>query len=326
MMNSKIEYDQSKNTEVKYKFDYLKYFPTEMRRKIEEHIFNLKNLEEIRIRVNKPIVLNFGGKEEILEYITTKNEINAILEKICSNSIYSFQDEICEGYITIPGGHRVGLVGTCIFENEKVKNIKEISSLNFRIAKQIKGVAINALKYIVNLNNNSIYNTVIVSPPGAGKTTLIKDIVRQISNGIESVGFKGLTVGVIDERGEISATYRGENQNNIGMRTDVLVNIPKSIGMRIMIRTMSPKVIVADEIGKKEDYEAIEYMVKSGVKGIFSMHGNNIKDIKNNENIRILLDRKYIERIIFLDEREKGKIKEIYFINDETVEHVTEFE
>lgn len=324
MISTEIGYEQSRKLETKYQFDYLKYLPIEMRRKIEDYIFNLKNLEEIRIRANKPLILNFGTKEEILDYITYKNEINNILEKICSNSIYSFQDEICEGYITIPGGHRIGLVGTCIYENGRIKNIKDISSLNFRIAKQIKGAGSNALKYILDLNNNSIHNTMVVSPPGAGKTTLIRDMIRQISNGIESVGFKGLTIGLIDERGEISATYKGENQNDIGVRTDVLVNVPKDIGMRIMIRTMAPKIVVADEIGKQEDFDAIEYMIKSGVKGIFSMHGNTIKDIENNENVKKLIERRYIERIIFLDEKEKGKIKEIYFNNDEKLEHILE--
>ena len=134
----------------------------------------------------------------------------------------------------------------------------------------------------------------------------------------------GLTIGLVDERGEISATYKGETQNDIGLRTDVLVNVPKDIGMRIMIRTMAPKIIVADEIGKKEDIEAIEYMIKSGVKGIFSMHGNSMKDIDNNENIRKLVERRYIERIIFLDEHEKGKIKDIYFISNEKIEHIRE--
>jgi len=134
----------------------------------------------------------------------------------------------------------------------------------------------------------------------------------------------GLTIGLVDERGEISATYKGETQNDIGLRTDVLVNVPKDIGMRIMIRTMAPKIVVADEIGKKEDIEAIEYMIKSGVKGIFSMHGNSMKDIDNNENIRKLVERRYIERIIFLDEHEKGKIKDIYFISNEKIEHIRE--
>lgn len=134
----------------------------------------------------------------------------------------------------------------------------------------------------------------------------------------------GLTIGLVDERGEISATYKGETQNDIGLRTDVLVNVPKDIGMRIMIRTMAPKIIVADEIGKKEDIEAIEYMIKSGVKGIFSMHGNSMKDVENNENIKKLVEKRYIERIIFLDEHEKGKIKDIYFISNEKIEHIRE--
>ncbi len=129
---------------------------------------NFQLLEEIRVRVNKSLILDFGENEEVLDYLPTKDDVLYIIEKSCNNSIYSFQNEICEGYLTIPGGHRIGLVGKCIIENGVVKNITDISSINFRIAKQIKGVASNYLKYILNLNNNSIYNTIIVSPPGAG--------------------------------------------------------------------------------------------------------------------------------------------------------------
>ncbi len=131
-----------------------------------------------------------------------------------------------------------------------------------------------------------------------------------------------MTVGVVDERGEISAEYKGQVLNDLGVRTDVMVNIPKAIGMQYLIRSMGPQVIVADEIGKKEDYDAIEYMVRSGVNGIFSMHGNILKDIENNSYINELIAKKYIRRIIFLDKMNKGHFKDIYFITDDKIEHL----
>lgn len=279
--------------------DILKYFPVELKEKVI--IYPLNKLEEIRIRLNKPVALKIGQDEKILNYIIDSKDIIQILQHICDNSIYSYQNQICEGFITIAGGHRVGITGNVVIKDGKVTNISYISSLNFRIAKQILGCSTNALQYILDIGNNTIYNTLIVSPPGRGKTTLLRDIVKNISDGIPEIGFKGLNIGVVDERGEIAAMHKGVEQNELGIRTDVLDNVPKSIGLKMLIRSMNPKVIVADEIGKKEDIEAIEYGVCSGVKGIFTAHGENIEDIIANPILNRLYNDKIIERILFLD-------------------------
>ena len=188
--------------------------------------FSEENIEEIRFRIGQPIILKLSNTDIILDYKITSNDLLTILEKFCENSIYSYQNQICNGYITIIGGHRVGLTGSVVMQDNKIININYISSLNFRIAKQVIGCSNEILKYIINFNDNSIYNSLIVSPPGAGKTTILRDTIRQLSNGIGN--FTGKTIGVVDERSEISAMYKGSPQNDIGIRTDVLENIPKS--------------------------------------------------------------------------------------------------
>ena len=124
-----------------------------------------------------------------------------------------------------------------------------------------------------------------------------------------------INVGIVDERGEIAAMYKGIPQNDIGIKTDIVENVSKNIGIRMLIRSMAPKVIVADEIGKKEDIEAIHYAVCSGCRGIFTAHGSNFEDISLNPVIHNLIETHTIERLIFLDEKEKGKVRELYALN-----------
>lgn len=290
------------------------FFPNHIVNLIKEYTQILdNNLEEIRFRIGQPIILKYSNKDIVLEYKTTSNDLLEILEKICENSIYSYQNQICNGYITIIGGHRVGIVGSVVMQDGKIVNINNISSLNFRIARQVLNCSNELLKYIINFSDNSIYNTLIVSPPGVGKTTILRDAIRQLSNGIGN--FKGKTIGLVDERNEISAVYKGSPQNDIGIRTDVLENIPKSIGMKMLIRSMAPQIICADEIGSLEDVEAINYIVCSGVKGIFTAHGSSLKELELNPALKQLLDLFMFERIIFLNENSRGKIKEIYELN-----------
>lgn len=290
---------------------FFNFFPNHIVNIIREYSLNL---EEIRIRIGLPIILKYSNKDIILNYKTTQKDLLDILEKICENSIYSYQNQICSGYITIVGGHRVGITGSVVMQNGKIVNINNISSLNFRIARQVLGCSNELLKYIIDYKNNTIYNTLIVSSPGAGKTTILRDAIRQISNGIGD--FEGKTIGIVDERNEISAMYKGISQNDIGIRTDVLENIPKSIGMKMLLRSMSPQIICADEIGSLEDVEAIKYIVCSGVKGIFTAHGDSIEELELNPALKQLLVLFMFERIIFLDNNTRGKIKGIYNLND----------
>lgn len=279
----------------------LEYFPN----KIVQAILNsinekeIETLEEIRIRVSKPIILKVANKEIIVEYIVTTQDILEIVEKITENSMYSYQQQICSGYITLKGGHRVGISGNVVMEENKVINVNYIYSLNFRIARQIIGVAEKVVNEV--MKNDEISNTLIISKPGAGKTTILRDLIRIIS--------KTKTVGVVDERGEIAAMYKNEPQNDLGIKVDILSNISKSLGIKMLVRSMSPDVIVADEIGTKEDIEAIKYAVTSGVKGIFTAHANNIEDIKKSPILKELLNLNLIEKIIILDKNNRENIE-----------------
>ena len=258
------------------------------------------NLEEIRIRINRPIILKLRNMDICINYTVSERDIMQTLEKLCENSLYAYKKQIAEGYITVKGGHRVGITGTGVVEEEKIINLKYISSLNFRIAREVKGCSKNILKEIINQKDNTIYNTIIVAPPGKGKTTILRDIVRNISNGIQELSFTGKNCGLIDERGEIAACYRGIPQKDVGIRTDIIENVSKEKGIMMLIRSMAPEVIACDEIGSSQDVQAIEKAVISGVKGIFTMHGKSIDDMRNNREISKLLEKNILEKIIFI--------------------------
>ena len=284
--------------------EILRYFPNKIYQifsnLLQENPQIANELQEIRIRVDKPIILKLREKDIILQYNILQTEIFQIVERLCENSIYAYKNQICEGFITIKGGHRVGLTGSCVIENGKITNIKYISSLNIRIAREVKNCSTRILREIIDIENKTIYNSIIVAPPGRGKTTILRDIIRRLSDGIEEINFRGKTCGVVDERGEIAAMYKGTPQNDVGIRTDIIENVSKNKGIHMLIRTMTPEIIACDEIGSKEDVEAIHYALYSGVKGIFTMHGKNVEDIKNNKQIYELIENREIQKIIFL--------------------------
>lgn len=290
--------------------DILDILPQNMRNTIEK-VDNLQELQEIRIKVNKPIILNSGSKEKILKFIPTRDDIKAILQRISRFSIYAYEEEIKQGYITINGGHRIGICGVCVIEENKVKIIKDIVSLNIRICKEIIGCSDSIMDFL--LDKGTITSTIIISPPQCGKTTLIRDIARNLSNGYPAKGIRGYKVCIVDERSEICACFNGLPQMDVGIRTDVLDNCPKSEGIMMAIRSMSPEVIICDEIGTYKDMESILMAMNAGVSIISTIHGYGVEDLFKRAVFKQIVENNVFRRGIVLSQnRGAGTIESIY--------------
>lgn len=256
---------------------FLQYLPDEAVEIIQQDGKEFVNkITEIRLRIGKPIIVYVRGREKILAHKASASLVKKTIELISGYSMYAWEDELRNGFITLPGGCRVGLCGKAVVEDEKIKTLSNISGINMRIRHEIKGCANPILSAI-----KEIGHTMIISPPGCGKTTLLRDLARQISDG-------GKTVGIVDERSEIAGCYMGIPVNDVGIRTDILDRCPKSAGMVMLLRSMSPDVIIADEIGGERDMHAIEQIVNAGVKIICTAHGNGIKDISESKRLKNL--------------------------------------
>ena len=293
--------------------EILKVLPSYISLEIQK-INNNQTLNEIRLRARQKVILKCVNQEIVLESIVTTKTILEILLNVSKNSIYAIQSDINNGFVIIRGGHRVGICGEVVYVDGKIKNIKNISSLNIRVARQVYGCADSVLPEIIK--NGKLLNTLIISPPGCGKTTLIRDIIRQISDGVEVLNLKGQNVSLIDERGEIASVYEGVPCLDVGCRTDVMSNVNKALGMKMTIRSMAPDIIATDEIGKKEDIVAIKEAVLSGVNVLFTMHGDSIKNILKNPSVKELLDLDIFSKIIVLSSGKfPGIVEKIYDTN-----------
>ena len=292
-------------------------FASNVRQLLVDADLDYDKLYEIRLRVGRPLFLTYDGGECFLRqkdtepYLVTREDLKETLEYVSGYSLYAYEDEIRQGFLSVQGGHRVGVTGKVILDGNRIRGMKYISCINVRLAHEVVGCADQVMPYI--RKKDWVAHTLIVSPPRGGKTTLLRDIIRQLSNGEEKKKMPGVTVGVVDERSELAGSYQGVPQNDLGMRTDVLDGCPKAEGMEMLIRSMSPAVVAVDELGRKEDFKAVESVIHSGCKVIATAHGNSIEDVIHQPYFERLVRRRVFERYIFLDKGEHaGTILGIY--------------
>ena len=262
------------------------------------------DIDEIRLRNKRYLTAVVKGNEY---YITpsgsfsvdsdnavqiAQEEIDYTYKTALRNSIYSFEREISLGYIITEGGNRVGFCGTAVLnDREKNDTLKNISSISIRIAREIFGLADELIDKL-GLHNTGIKNVLILGPPSSGKTTLLRDLCRQIG--------RSKRISLIDEKNEISASFKGSPQNNVGNFTDVFDSYTKYYGILSAVKIMSPQLIICDEIGTKEDLRSLDYAINSGVNIIATMHSNSIDDAFRKPYMKELFKRNAFEYIVLL--------------------------
>ena len=293
--------------------ELIRIFSKDIRTILKRTCVDFENVQEIRLRIQGPLLMIQNNRECYITpegklskspgdaFLVSRRDLKETLEYISSYSLYAFEEEIKQGFITIQGGHRIGLAGKTVSDNQGIRSMKFISFVNVRLSHEVKGCANQVMPYLYE--KGEFLHTLILSPPRSGKTTLLRDMIRQISDG---TGFNGgLTVGVVDERSEIGACYQGEPQNELGIRTDILDCCPKALGMMMMIRTMSPQVIAVDEIGSREDLAAMEYVMNCGCKLIATVHGSSMEDIRQKPVLGKLLQEQWFERYVVLEGKKR---------------------
>lgn len=272
----------------------------------------LGQLEEIRLRQERPLALGLVQGDAFLSpagclvgdpeqaYRVTAPDMERTIQLVTGSSLYALEEELRNGFITLPGGHRVGLAGRAVIEGGKVRTLKYIGSLNIRISREVPGLATPLLPYLVDRLQRTVYHTLIFSPPRCGKTTLLRDLIRQISNGVPELDLPGQRVAIVDERSEIAGCFRGIPQLDVGVRTDVLDGCPKAEGMVMLLRSMAPQVMATDEIGRAEDVAALEEVFHAGVRVLVTVHGSSLRELAGRPALRHLFSLKVIQRFVLL--------------------------
>lgn len=276
----------------------------------------IQNWEEIRVREQRTLELVYKGgygfvtvhgeltTKKNLAYRPTREDCLQLLDLISNHSLYTMEEELRRGFITVRGGHRIGISGKAVLQGGRVKHIGDITGFNIRLAREIKGAGKQVLPQLLDPLSHTVSDTLIISPPGRGKTTLIRDLARLISEGdwpSARSNWSALKVGIVDERSELAASHRGVPSFDVGPRTDVLDGCPKAEGMMMMIRSMSPDVIIVDEIGTIEDAQAIQEAVHAGIRVLATAHGTSLDDVSNRPALQQLLRAGIFARFVVLD-------------------------
>ena len=268
----------------------LRYFSPRIRT-VLSGISDIKKYNEIRLRTDAPVILRGVFRDELItSCLCSQDDIEYSFRAVCDDSVHSYARELREGFITIPGGHRVGLCGTAVNNQRGIKTIKNISGMNFRIARQVTGCSDDIYKQLCSDGPRSI---LVSGAPLSGKTTILRDLCRNLAHDYR--------VSVIDERSEIAAVYNGEPQNDVGAKSDIFDGYCKRSGIETAIRVMSPEVIVCDEIGSYDDVKALSASMNSGVKIVASVHAGSPQELLTRKRIMKLVKSGIFEYIVFLE-------------------------
>ncbi len=272
---------------------------------VERLIMSGSQVEEIRLRTGRPAQLIASSGEFMQDApVFTREEAAELLDKLCRHSVYAREDELKMGFITLDGGARVGVCGRPVVENGRIKRMTDITSFNFRLTREAVGCAESVMDYL--LENGRPVSALIAAPPAGGKTTLLRDIARCLSNGVCSAPFK---VALLDERGELAGLIDGEPSFDVGLRTDVMEFAPKAEAMSIFIRTMNPDVILTDEIGGAGDAEALEEAARCGAAVIASAHASGCDELKKRPALQKAMASGVFKRVLLL--RRNGSVLHI---------------
>ncbi len=303
----------------------LQLFPGEIRSVMEPAVKKADTLTEIRMRCDQPVFLMRGRKEYVLsakgeEIAVTgmvpvgrddvlcfaQRQMEQIFHHICRYSPYAYEDELKKGFLTAPGGHRVGVAGQVLSDRGKVLSIRNICFLNLRISHERKGCADHVMDKIYDGTGKRWHSTMVVAPPACGKTTILRDMIRQISDGTGKRYPQ--TVGVVDERSEIAGSYFGRPQNDVGMRTDVLDGCPKVSGMEMLLRSMSPKVIAIDEIATAQDVDTLLLMAHCGITILATVHGDDLGSLQEKDYLKPLFTARVFRRFVVLSQEKRATV------------------
>lgn len=292
--------------------EVLSLFPERSRDRWREVAERAEGLQEIRFRVGMPLAVWIENRENFVDeqgrivdrpekaMRPAPEELEEILKHLCRYSVYAFADEIRQGFLTVQGGHRVGLAGQVILnEDGRIKGMKYIRYLNIRIAHQVRGAADSVIRYI--FDEGHVLNTLLISPPGGGKTTMLRDMIRQVSEG--TAYGAGVNVSVVDERSEIAGSYLGVPRNDVGIRTDVLDGCSKTEGMMMAIRSMAPQVLAVDELGSVEDVQALQMAGGCGCRLLATIHGDSLEEIRSKDYMRYVIETGLFKRYVVLNRR-----------------------